>query len=336
VASYSASSALSAFEDLSRGTAFKMGEGLPGRVWSTGRPDWSADVTLDPNFPRAPIARQVGLRGAFAFPIWCEGRVLGVMEFFSTEVAEPDEALLAMMGAVGSQIGQFIERKKAAREAEEALQRSQALLHVILPEEVAEELETTRSVRARHHENVAVLFCEIDGFATWCVGRDPQEAIARMQQLMEEYEATVEELGLLKIKSLGTGLMAVCGLNRVERNPVLRAAACALALRAAVARLCEAWSVGIGIHVGPVTAGLLGRKRFQYDVWGDTVDLAALLQHRPGAIVLSDPARLAIARYAELEPLEPVALGPARHQVFRLVGWKDTAEARAAVAALRA
>ena len=101
--SHSASGDLSAFEEVSRSTSFGPGEGLPGRVWSTGRPAWSADVTLDPNFPRAPIARQVGLRGAFAFPIWCEGRVLGVMEFFSRDPAEPDEALLAMMGAVGSQ-----------------------------------------------------------------------------------------------------------------------------------------------------------------------------------------------------------------------------------------
>ncbi|MGI8425210.1 MAG: GAF domain-containing protein, partial [Actinomycetota bacterium] len=102
VTSHSTSGDLSAFEELSRGTSFEPGKGLPGRAWSTGRPAWSADVTLDPNFPRAPIARQVGLRGAFAFPIWCEGRVLGAMEFFSRDPAEPDEALLAMMGAVGS------------------------------------------------------------------------------------------------------------------------------------------------------------------------------------------------------------------------------------------
>jgi GAF domain-containing protein len=128
VTSHSAPRDFSAFEEASRTTSFGPGEGLPGRVWSTGRPAWIADVTLDLNFPRAPVARKAGLRGAFAFPIWCEGRVLGVMEFFSTEVAEPDEALLAMMGAVGSQIGQFIERKQAAQEAEEALQRSKELL----------------------------------------------------------------------------------------------------------------------------------------------------------------------------------------------------------------
>ena len=111
------------------------------------------------------ITRQVGLRGAFAFPIWCVDRVLGVMEFFSRDPAEPDEELLAMMGAVGSQIGQFIERKHSAQAADEALKRSQALLQGILPAEVAQELETTCGVRARHHEYVAVLFCDIEGFA---------------------------------------------------------------------------------------------------------------------------------------------------------------------------
>ncbi|MGH8587278.1 MAG: adenylate/guanylate cyclase domain-containing protein, partial [Gammaproteobacteria bacterium] len=289
VTSHSTSGDLSAFEELSRATSFEPGKGLPGRVWSTGRPAWSADVTVDPNFPRAPIARQVGLSGAFAFPIWCEGRVLGVMEFFSRHPAEPDEALLAMMGAVGSQIGQFIERKRAGQEAEEALQRSHEILQGILPAEVAQELETTRGVRARHHENVAVLFCNIDGFAAWCDGRDPDEAVARIQELMEAYERLFDEHGLVKIKSLGPGLIAVCGLHRAERHPVLHATACALDLRAAVAQMCDGWSVLIGIHVGPVTAGLLGRKRFQYDVWGDTVDLVARLYHhdRPGAIVLS-------------------------------------------------
>ncbi|MGH8521351.1 MAG: GAF domain-containing protein [Gammaproteobacteria bacterium] len=336
VTSHSASPDFSAFEEVSRGTAFESGVGLPGRAWSTGRPAWSADVTLDPNFPRAPIARQVGLRGAFAFPIWCEGRVLGVMEFFSRDPAEPDEALLAMMGAVGSQIGQFIERKHSAQAAEEALKRSQALLQGILPAEVAQELETTRGVRARHHEYVAVLFCDIDGFAAGCEGRDPEEAVARIQELMEAYERLADEHGLLTIKSLGPGLMAVCGLLRAERNPVLHAAACALELRAAVAQMCDGWSVRIGIHAGPATAGLLGRKRIQYDVWGDTVDLAARLHHhdQPGAIALSDTARIAVARYCDFEPLGSVALGPAQHEVFRLTGWKDTAETRAAVAAL--
>lgn len=101
--------------------------------------------------------------------------------------------------------------------------------------------------------------------------------------------------------------------TRVATHPVLCATGCgALALCAAVPQMCDGWSVRMGIHVGPVTAGLLGRKRLQYDVWGDTVDLAALLHHhdRPGAIMLSDAARFAVARYGESGRLDPWRWAP--------------------------
>ena len=104
------------FEKASRETRFAPGVGLPGRVWQTGRPAWIEDVVEDPNFPRAAIARAEGLHGALGFPIVLESGVLGVIEFFSQEIQEPDGALLEMLATVGSQIGQFIERKRAEEE----------------------------------------------------------------------------------------------------------------------------------------------------------------------------------------------------------------------------
>ncbi len=97
--------------------------GLPGRVWSTLKPVWIPDVPRDDNFPRAPVAAAEGLHAALAFPIFGE-TFLGIMEFFSDEIREPDEAMLAMFGVIGGQIGQFIERKRA----DEALRRAQAEL----------------------------------------------------------------------------------------------------------------------------------------------------------------------------------------------------------------
>jgi signal transduction histidine kinase/integral membrane sensor domain MASE1/ActR/RegA family two-component response regulator len=103
--------------------AFLPGIGLPGRVWSNLRPVWISDVTTDNNFPRGPFARTAGLRSAFAFPILCGERFLGVMEFFSTDNREPDDALLTMFSSVGNQIGQFVERKRAEEEREQLLKR---------------------------------------------------------------------------------------------------------------------------------------------------------------------------------------------------------------------
>jgi PAS domain S-box-containing protein len=114
------------FESYSRVTIFHKGIGLPGRVWETGEPAWIPDVTHDPNFPRAAVAARAGLRGGFAFPIRLRDEVLGVLEFFSHAKADPDRDLLLMVGAIGSQIGQYIERKRAeadllrARDAAEA------------------------------------------------------------------------------------------------------------------------------------------------------------------------------------------------------------------------
>lgn len=102
------------FEEVTRNITFAPGVGLPGRVWSSGQPAWIPDVVKDPNFPRAPIALKVGLHGAFAFPILIRsGESAGVIEFFSHEIQQPDEDLLRMLSAIGSQIGQVIERKRA-------------------------------------------------------------------------------------------------------------------------------------------------------------------------------------------------------------------------------
>jgi PAS domain S-box-containing protein len=104
------------FEEVSKAVRFATGLGLPGRVWETAKPAWIEDVVEDPNFPRAKIARAEGLHGALGFPIVLGGEVLGVIEFFSQEIQEPDAALLEMLATVGSQIGQFIERKRAEEE----------------------------------------------------------------------------------------------------------------------------------------------------------------------------------------------------------------------------
>lgn len=107
------SSHVEEFDAQTRSHTFAPGIGLPGRVWSSARPVWIADVTKDANFPRAAIATRESLHAAFCFPILLGTEVLGVLEFFSTRIQQPDGRLLEMMGAIGSQIGQFIERKHA-------------------------------------------------------------------------------------------------------------------------------------------------------------------------------------------------------------------------------
>jgi PAS domain S-box-containing protein len=101
------------FEALTREIKFKPGIGLPGRVWSTRKPLWIRDVVEDNNFPRATVAAADNLHGALCFPLKLGDEVVSIIECFSREFREPDEDFLQMLDAIGSQIGQFIERKRA-------------------------------------------------------------------------------------------------------------------------------------------------------------------------------------------------------------------------------
>jgi signal transduction histidine kinase/integral membrane sensor domain MASE1/ActR/RegA family two-component response regulator len=116
----------SEFEKVSYERTFERGIGLPGRVWELLKPAWVPDVTTERNFLRAPSAVAEGLHAAFAFPILSGQQFLGVMEFFSHEIREPDRALLETFAGIGSQIGQFLVRKGVEEERERLLEREQA------------------------------------------------------------------------------------------------------------------------------------------------------------------------------------------------------------------
>ena len=107
---------LDEFTTMTRQSTFPPGVGLPGRVWSSREPAWIPDVTRDANFPRAPFAERAGLHAAYGLPILQESSVVGVMEFFSRDIFEPTPDLMAMMTAICSQIGLYVERKWTGEE----------------------------------------------------------------------------------------------------------------------------------------------------------------------------------------------------------------------------
>ena len=121
---------LDEFTSATMQATFVRGVGLPGRVWERREPAWIHDVTHDTNFPRADVAGRVGLHAAFAIPIMQGRRVQGVLEFFSRDIREPSPDLLAMMTTICSQIGLFIERKRASDDLDRFFKLSIDLLAV--------------------------------------------------------------------------------------------------------------------------------------------------------------------------------------------------------------
>ena len=101
------------FREVTEATDFAHGIGLPGRVLASGQPAWIIDVTKDPNFLRAKLANDIGVRGAFGFPVLVGSEVAAVLEFYSDAPAQPDEAMLEIMVNVGTQLGRVIERTRS-------------------------------------------------------------------------------------------------------------------------------------------------------------------------------------------------------------------------------
>jgi PAS domain S-box-containing protein len=120
------------FEALSERITLAKGEGLPGRVLASGEPLWIVDAPEDANFPRANVALRSGLHAAFGFPLRSAQGVVGVMEFFSRALREPDERLLQTMRTLGSQLGQFVARRQAEDEVRASESRLRAMLEASL------------------------------------------------------------------------------------------------------------------------------------------------------------------------------------------------------------
>ena len=196
-----------AFERASRDATFEPGVGLPGRVWESVTPAWVRDVAEDANFPRAAVAAECGVHGAFAFPIRARRGVIGVVEFFTHEAAEPDGYLLDLMETIGYQLGQLIERGRA----EEAVRDSEARKSAML------EASLDCIVSMDHQGNVV----EFNAAAERTFGYSSDEVVGReMSELIIPPALREAHRNGLR-RYLETGEGAVIG-NRIEITAVRR------------------------------------------------------------------------------------------------------------------
>jgi class 3 adenylate cyclase len=170
--------------------------------------------------------------------------------------------------------------------------KSEALLLNVLPAAIAERLKSENRPIADGFQDVSVLFADIVGFTQLSERLTPQELVERLNELFSAFDDLLDRLRLEKIKTIGDAYMVVGGLNG-GKDHALALAELALDMLARIRELSDSHgdnlSVRIGINSGPVVGGVIGKKKFIYDVWGDTVNVASRMESTgiPGAVQIS-------------------------------------------------
>ena len=190
------------------------------------------------------------------------------------------------------------ELAEARQEAEKQRERSDRLLLNILPHAIAEELRVKESVTPRYHESVTIMFADFEGFSRLTERIEPKSLIEQLDQFFSAFDAIVERHRLEKLKTIGDAYMCVGGLPEPNRTHEVDSCLAALSFLEFMRRTntqreklhLPRWELRIGIHSGPVMAGVVGQRKFIYDIWGDAVNIAARLEAAGGAgrVNLSD------------------------------------------------
>jgi class 3 adenylate cyclase len=218
---------------------------------------------------------------------------------------------------------QYLQRRVI--DAERA--RSERLLLNVLPAPIAHRLKSAPSVIAESVPSVTVLFADVVGFTSLSARLSPPELVTRLNELFTEFDRLAEEHGVEKIKTIGDAYMAVAGAPTATLRDPHAVADLALAMlervRAFSTRSSEPLELRIGIHTGAAVAGVIGTKKFAYDLWGETVNTASRMESHglPGRIQVSEATVRALGdRYAFEVRGEIDVKGIGRARTWFLVG----------------
>ena len=236
---------------------------------------------IEVNFVSAEIQKQwQGLVGGM--PITIEG-----VHRRKNETAFPVEVRVGLIEAGDRKLilalcRDVTERKRAEEALRSEREKSERLLLNILPEAIAEQLKENQETIAEGFAEVTVMFADIVGFTKLASRVSPTELVHLLNDIFSRFDLLAERHGLEKIKTIGDAYMVVGGLPVPRADSAEAIARMALDMQEEVASFSalrrESFSIRIGIHTGPVVAGVIGRKKFIYDLWGDTVNVASRME----------------------------------------------------------
>ena len=217
---------------------------------------------------------------------------------------------------------------RAEAELSEAYDESERLLLNILPAPIAQRLKNTPGLIADDRERVAILFADVVGFTNLSGRVQPAEIITLLNSVFNAIDELVDKHGVEKIKTIGDAYLAVAGLPDPIDNPEVTISRLALDVQEAVSKIRvpgtdEPVQIRIGLHAGHVVAGVIGNKKFAYDLWGDAVNFAARMEATgvPGRIQVTAEFAEVLGDRFRFEPRGKIAVkGKGEVQTCFLVG----------------
>jgi adenylate cyclase len=231
------------------------------------------------------------------------------------------DAVLRNVEQIRDTNARLLDRLMGDLEAERA--RSQRLLLNVLPQPIIDRLNAGEQLIADRYDDVAVVFSDFVGFTELSSSLPPATVVSSLNAMFSAFDAACAELGVEKIKTIGDAYMAAAGVPGTATDHLRAAAGLALAIRSAVEAAGPPWQVRIGLHSGPVGAGVIGTSKFVYDLWGDAVNVASRLETTApaGRIQVSEEVATALGDAFELEPRGEIELkGKGLTKTFFLIG----------------
>lgn len=190
--------------------------------------------------------------------------------------------------------------------------RSETLLRSVLPSSVVDRLQRGEKVIADQFQDATILFSDLVGFTALTSKLAPDRVLDLLNTIFSGFDRLAVEHGLEKIKTIGDAYMAAGGLPQKRPDHATAVAAMALGMPEIVAaasrEIAQPLGIRIGMHTGPVAAGIIGQNKFVYDVWGDTVNVASRMEHygEPGRVHISAATRAAIGDAYRVETRAPI------------------------------
>lgn len=213
-----------------------------------------------------------------------------------------------------------------AQELAAARERVDDLLHSMLPSDIVGRIQAGETAIADAHGEVSIIFADLVGFTEMSRKISPSHLLKVLNHLFSAFDIEAEKLGIERIKTIGDAYMAIGGLTRKPgEDHAQNAAAFAFALQSTVAGYVQdlgyPLAIRVGLHIGPVVAGVIGVRRPAYDCWGEAVNLASRLETMatPGSIVISESAYWRLRPAFEIDSLDDTELkGIGRTKIYRL------------------